>query len=361
MKEEAERLSSLSKRSNWKKLDKTLNQMSKTIEEENDARETFKLVEEHLGSNILHFLFRKIAPISIVLKIIQLFPHLASEVDSDGISPLHTAAACGLPPIFIRALLSICPETALKKDKFGRTPLIAACQSLSSGLDVDSPYTIPGVEFSVDFWIHHQIVLALLSVPLNGIALVDLFGLNALDYTIQGNGPLSVVQLLQAHLAFEKQIIHQLQNTTKRTRLPKLPMEQHQPLMISSPWSIPSLRKSFGDEDSVLCAATANQGWRPIMYTNRNTQKHNKNRLGIYERMKRIRLDCDSASENNVHYMRGLKSFIGAKDCDDSIMNDDSVEFVFNPFDIDIPLVIDVIIEPNDYEVEENGLADETG
>ena len=324
--------------------------MEKIIDgEEEDAKEIFGLVREHSGTGLLHLLFRKIAPINIVINIIQMFPHLVCEVDSDGISPLHTAAACGLPPIFTSTLLSTCPESALMRDKYGRTPLIAACQSQSSGLDVDSSYTVPGLEYTVDFWIHHQIVLGLLQVPLNGVADVDCCGLNALDYTIQSNGPLSVVQLLQAQLAIEHQIILELNNTTKRTRLPKLPPEPYQQVMISSPWSLPSLRKSC-DDDSFEDEGPYEEGWRPIMFTARDSEHHGKKRLDIYDRMKKLRLGCDSSGDTNMHYKRGLKSFIGAKDCDDSTLDDDFISVVYNPFDLDIPLVIDVLIGPDDAD-----------
>ena len=51
-----------------------------------------------------------------------------------------------------------------------------------------------------------------------------------------------------------------------------------------------------------------------------------------------------------MHYKRGLKSFIGAKYCDDSTLDDDFISVVYNPFDLDIPLVIDVLIGPDDAD-----------
>ncbi len=346
IKEEATLLTSFVKRRKWKKLENLLNDIEKGGDE---AKGIFSLVREQNGMNVLQFLFEGDTPIDSVLKIIHTFPYLVREVDPDGVTSLHAAAACGLPPIFTRTVLSIYPESAIMKDKFERTPLIAACQSQSSGMNMKAPYSFPGIDYNVDFWIHQQIISALLNIPINGVSCMDCCGFNALDYALHGNGPSSVVQMLQAHLAIERQILLELNDTTKRTKLPKLPQEPDPEKTNSTPWSLPSVMKSFGDGIRDNEDGSYESGWRPIVLTSRGAQDHNRKRRDIYERMRNMKFSCDSSVDTRFQYKKGLKNFLGARDCDDST-SDDIMTVIYNPFDLDIPLIVDVITDQDNAD-----------
>ena len=348
---------------------------------EQHCYDIFKSIRNHQHdhSGILHHLLRNFAPSEIILDLIHQFPYLVYDIDDYGISPLHIAAACGLPPLFSKALLKCYPESALLQDRFGRTPLIATCQSQSSGMDPEIPYTPSGVQYSVDFWIHHQIVVLLLSVPLNGIAMEDSCGYNALEYTIMGHGPMSVVQVLQSKLAIERHVLSELKNTKKRTKLPVLPVEPlyyfcdgdgtgfghgkdaedeavydnnghgyggEKPAQIIHRTHSQDHKYTYSSSRQISNhECEFEKGWRPIMMTYRDTDFHNPKRIQIHSRLQSMELECDGLSQekhNCMRYRKGLRAFLGTKDCDDSVI-DDADEIAYNPFKMDIPLVIDVV------------------
>ena len=326
---------------------------------EQHCYDIFKSIRNHQHdhSGILHHLLRNFAPSEIILDLIHQFPYLVYDIDDYGISPLHIAAAHGLPPLFSKALLKCYPESALLQDRFGRTPLIAACQSQSSGMDPEIPYTPSGVQYSVDFWIHHQIVVLLLSVPLNGITMEDSCGYNAIEYTIMGHGPMSVVQVLQSKLAIERHVLSELKNTKKRTKLPVFPVEplyyfcdgdgtgfghgqdaEDEAVYEDNNGNGYGYGYGYGgkknakiihrthSQDHKYTYSSGRQisnhecefekGWRPIMMTYRESDFHNPKRIQIHSRLQSMELECDGLSQeqhNCMRYRKGLRAFLGRK------------------------------------------------
>ena len=348
---EAAKASSLLKRCQWTKLHRVLSR----IQQYDDARIIFDKIRDDTTFNILHLLCRKNAPSATVLSVLSQFPHLASETDGHGHLPLHTAAAYGLPHIITRALLVVYPESALAQDHAGRTPLIAACQSQSSGLVDGLSATPPGVQFAVDYFLHNQIVYELLQPPLNGITIVDSRGLNALDYAIHVQAPASVVTMLQGTMAVEAMILAELSNTRRRTRLPKM-------LSVLDHESSPNdSKEAFDSESQGAIASVLNQYadiqlWKPSRQTSRDLPNHSKKRRTIYARMNSIKLGCDPKEElyNSLNYRKAMTAFLGVADCEEHFNRDFSAfeehhATVFeSPFERDIPLVIDVVLGEED-------------
>ena len=348
----ARKIHSLIKKGKWKKLHKVLSGLTET-QDLHLASATFEKVLESCNQSIIHFLLRTNAPIDLLVDLIGDHPHLLKEVDSNGIMPLHIAAGCGLPPIITRAILLVSPECALCQDVFGRTPLIVACQSQSSGLIDGIPYTPPDLQNAVDFYRHYQIIDELLRVPIHGIAIVDTSGFNALDYIIESNGPSSVLNMLQANMAVEQRILSELENTRKRsTNLPKF-VEQDRNGLEEGLQSLENNEcKKKDKEISRDASFSIRLTWNTLQLTPRD-QRVSKKKSAIYDRMRKIKLDCDPVEDrcSNARYRKALSSFFGGTGCED--FSDDAEggtrrEFfddgiVQCPFDKDIPLVVDVV------------------
>jgi len=297
--------------------------------------------------NCLHLLCMHNAPVHIILSVLKHCPSLASEPDKKSHRlPLHFAAACGLPSIVTRALLTSYPEGAIHRDNIGRTPLIAACQSQSSGL-VDVPTSTrgrgsrssnserfldltmqaPGVaQYGLDYGRHYQIVKELISqVPLNGVNIVDKFELSALQYAINtATGANSavcglkvsrqchsknsynqtrVVAMLQTAVAIESKVTSELRNTKRKTNLPQsIYVIEEEKIDLNDPFGIqiePIIRKKI----------TTVIRWRPMMIQPPRefspSVRSNPNRRAIYERMGKIQI---GNGENEVFNNRNRGS-----------------------------------------------------
>lgn len=266
------KIKSIVRRHNWTEFSDEISR-STFVQHMNEEKPTTST-----GRSILHSLIYYLAPSKVILKTLKLCPDLVYVIDDNGHTPLHIAAAIGCKPKIIKALLAAYPEAALAQDAFGRTPLIAACQSHSSGLNEHKPITTPGSQYSIRFSLHYQIVYQLLKVPLNGVLLKDLSGRTALDYVFYFDGPTKVLYLLQAAIAQETRLRAQLRNNSKRTKnLPYLSRADIE-------WKKFGIKQDLAEVLQEKWKEKNKKGWNPIMLTSRCLDSHSDRRKAIYKR-----------------------------------------------------------------------------
>jgi len=170
----------------WNKLEeiaisnaKTFRILSKSISE----------CEEFNGMSLLHACVRFNPPITVLDKMIRLYPKALSEEDCLGRTPLHVAAGSGASALVIKHLTANYPQACNVQDEDGRTPLHFACDVTCEMFEDDqgSPRDPPSLDT----------VRILLSGSLTSVTLEDVDEMNAVEYAIISDAPIEVVNLLQ--------------------------------------------------------------------------------------------------------------------------------------------------------------------
>uniref|UniRef100_A0A7R9WB32 Uncharacterized protein n=1 Tax=Pseudictyota dubia TaxID=2749911 RepID=A0A7R9WB32_9STRA len=148
-----------------------------------------------LGSDFLHALCLRGAPVDVVRTLVQLCPGMVSERDSLGRTPLHIAVENGDGDnslSVVRFLLSQYPKAVETRDKNGMTPLMRACRRTAKpnpdmrhcGGKLDGATLVSLVK-----------VLALASPQ--SVIVEDKSERTALEHAILLGAPVAVVKLLQ--------------------------------------------------------------------------------------------------------------------------------------------------------------------
>lgn len=145
---------------------------------------------EFNGMTLLHACVRFEPPISVLKKMITMYPRALMSEDCLGRTPLHVAAGSGASPLIIRLLTVNYPAACSIQDEDGRTPLLFACDT-SCELFEDDESSSPRDPPSLDT------VRVLLAGSLDSVILEDVDEMNAVEYAIVSDAPIEVVNLLQ--------------------------------------------------------------------------------------------------------------------------------------------------------------------
>ena len=147
--------------------------------------------EEFNGMTLLHACVRFDPPISVLKKMITMYPRALMCEDCLGRTPLHVAAGSGSSPLIIRLLTVNYPAACNVQDEDGRTPLLFACDTSCELFEDDDSSTGPRDPPSLDT------VRVLLAGSLDSVILEDVDEMNAVEYAIVSDAPIEVVNLLQ--------------------------------------------------------------------------------------------------------------------------------------------------------------------
>jgi len=144
-----------------------------------------------MGWNVLHMLCWYAAPLGIIERVANSSPHLVSEVDLLGRTPLHIALCFYIPDLEVVSFLLTVNGAALSiQDKHGKTPLAYACENAGK---VD-------VNFSADM--RRSLIKALVKARPSAILLEDNEGISPVERALCSNAPIGVVETLQKYAIY---------------------------------------------------------------------------------------------------------------------------------------------------------------
>lgn len=155
---------------------------------------------EFHGMTLLHAVARFDPPLSIVAKMIEIYPHLPSATDCLGRTPLHVAAGLGASPDIIKLLAQSWPAACISPDEDGKTPLHFACDTSCELFADDSNNKTPSRATP-----NHNSIRYLLSVSLHPAAMEDIDEMSPLEYAILSDAEIDTVKLLQLAVSVELQ------------------------------------------------------------------------------------------------------------------------------------------------------------
>ena len=144
---------------------------------------------EFHGMTLLHACVRYDPPISILKKMITLYPKAMMAEDCLGRTPLHVAAGSDASPYVLKLLVVNYPQACSIQDDDGRIPLHFVCDTSCELFEeeVSFPRDPPRLDA----------VRVLLAGSLESVVLEDLDEMNAVEYAIVSNASMDVVNLLQ--------------------------------------------------------------------------------------------------------------------------------------------------------------------
>lgn len=145
-------------------------------------------VPEFNGMSLLHAIVRHRPPLSILSRVIEMYPELVDAKDSFGRTALHVAAST-YDISTIQFLAAVGPQSCAAQDIDEKTPLHILC-------DVST------ILFEGDAWRERpptlEMVKALLSPNMNSVVIEDSNEANALEYAILSKCDVKTVKTLQA-------------------------------------------------------------------------------------------------------------------------------------------------------------------
>jgi len=153
-----------------------------------DDRTTRQLPQDH----ILHLACQHQAPPRVIELLVKIFPRSVSSTENKGRYPLHIACAKGLKPSVINFLIKSHDDCCGVQDSYGKSPLHYVCESYAYNF-----LTIPSNSCRCPENSVHSVVELLLNEAPESANVEDLYGMNAIEYAIDSDTPITTIKMMQ--------------------------------------------------------------------------------------------------------------------------------------------------------------------